>query len=129
MRLRWPRADAAASKKANFNQSLIVDWMHDLPASAATLSVSEATLLRIPTLVATLSPQAELLEGLLLGGAAAAGPSAVAADALVDTMLTYSVAYDIGAAGERFQPPWQAEEGAPVDTGVLHRLPTCCTTT
>jgi hypothetical protein len=115
MRLQWPRAAATASKRLAFNRAMLADWMTQLPDPVATFSLAEAALLRAPALVATLSPRPERLEGLLLGDVAVA--SADAADALVDTMLTYGVSYELGVASERQPQPWHEEEGCEVDAG------------
>jgi hypothetical protein len=110
----WPQAQSAAHKKLLFNRTMVTDWMGSLPGHVITFSILEAALTLIPTLVATLSPNPEALDGVLLG---TANHVSRVADSLVDTMLTYGVAYDIGAAAERAPQPWHLEESCPVDAG------------
>lgn len=106
-RLRWPKAGAAAAKREAYNRALLSDWLSATAAPVATFSLREAALQRAPALVAALSPPPEALDGVLLGGEAAAG----VVSRLVALVDMYGVTYDIGGgAASPYEP--EAEAGA-----------------
>ena len=92
-RLRWPKAAAAAAKREAYNRALLSDWLAAATPAAVTFSLPEAALLRAPALVAALSPPPQALDGLLLGGDAAASVAA----RLIGLLDAYGVTYDIGS--------------------------------
>jgi hypothetical protein len=88
---------------------MLRDWLGSLSGRAACLSVHDAALHAAPAVAAALSPPPARLDSLLLGHVACP-----AADALVDTMLTYEVTYDLATGGTK---PWQTVVGDGRDPG------------
>jgi hypothetical protein len=108
VRVYWPKTGTAITKRANATRCVLADWMTSLSAPVVTFSMKSASLELAPTISAALAPPQGAYDGLLLGKPK--NPAAV--QALVDNMLDYGVAYDLGN-GQRLQgAPFGTDEPA-----------------